>query len=459
MQRDTKRRRVGDHAIVLGASLAGLANAAALAGRFDRVTVIERDTLPETVQLRRGVPQGRHAHLLLPGGLQALTALLPGFDTSLRARGGHVIPSDEFRFYIGGGRLALRTDDMAICGATRPFLESVIRERVQAVAGVEFRDGCEIDGLAANSDGTRVTGVHLRSGTTPELLEGELVVDTTGRGSRCPHWLTALGFPEVAVNRLDVDVRYTTRLFRRDPADLDGCRHVVIAADPGVRRGGLIIAVEGDRWLITMVGLQGERPPTDLPGFIDYAASLPRGELEEISSRAEPIGDAATGVFGSYLRHRYDRLRNLPAGFAVSGDAVCSFNPVYAQGMGVACLEAQALGEVLDRHGLDRVGVRLLRRTKPLVEGAWSLSTGSDLADPAVDGPRPLSWRLITAYLNRAIPVAHHDPAVAHAVFSVNALIDPPPRLMRPAIAARVLGRRRRGVEHKAPDDEPVPVR
>lgn len=457
MRRDNNRR-VGDHAIVLGASLAGLATAAALAERFDKVTVLERDTLPDTVQQRRGVPQGRHAHLLLPGGLQALTALLRDFGPDLLARGGHVIPSDELRFYLGG-RLALRTGDMAVCGATRPFLESVVRERVRTLPGVAFRDGCKVEGLTATADGAQVTGVRLDSGGTAEALEGKLVVDTTGRGSRSPHWLTELGYPEVAVDRMDVGVRYTTRLFRRDPADLDGCRHVVIAAEPGGRRAGLILAVENDRWLITMVGMQGEHAPTDLAGFIDYAESLPERELAEVASRAEPVGDAATGTFGSYLRHRYDRLRSLPAGFAVAGDAVCSFNPVYAQGMSVACIEARVLGEVLDRHGLDRVGMRVLRRTKAVIDGAWSLSTGSDLADPAVNGPRPLSWRLITAYLNRVMPVAHHDPAVAHAVFSVNALVDLPPRLMRPAIAARVLMPRRRRVQRHSPDQDPAAVR
>ncbi|HEX6195957.1 MAG TPA: hypothetical protein VFZ37_08605 [Jiangellaceae bacterium] len=440
---NNSRRRVGDHAIVLGASLAGLATAAALAERFDRVTVIERDALPETVQLRRGVPQGRHAHLLLSGGLRALAALLPGFEKDLQARGGHVIPSDELRFYLGGGRLDVRTADMAVCGATRPFLEHVVRERVRSLDGVEFRDGCPVDGLATNENATRVTGVRIRTGDLPDVVAGDLVVDTTGRGSRSPHWLTELGYPEVAVERMNVSVRYTTRLFRRDPEDLDGCRHVVVAPGPGGRRGGLIIAVEDDRWLITLVGTEGERAPKDLPGFIDYAASLPLPELAEVASRAEPIGDAATGTFSSYLRHRYDKLSKLPAGFAVLGDAVCSLNPAYGQGMSVACLEAQTLGEVLDRYGLDRIGPRVLRRTKAVVDGAWSLSTGSDLADPAVEGPRPLSWRLISAYLNRVMPVAYHDPAVAHALFSVNALIDPPPRLMRPAIAARALTRRR----------------
>jgi len=458
MTHNNGNQRVGDHAIVLGASLAGLATAATLAGRFDRVTIIERDTLPAIGQQRRGVPQGRHAHLLLPAGFQALTTVVPGFEADLRARGGHVIPSDEFRFYLNGVRLALQTDELAICGATRPLLEGVVREQVRSVPNVEFREGTEVIELVATRDGSQVTGVRVRNGQASEVLDAALVADMTGRGSRTPHWLAELGYPEVGEDRMDVAVRYTTRLFRRNTADLDGCRHVVIAAKPGERRAGLILAVEDGRWLVTMVGLNGQRPPTDLPGFVDYAGSLPQNELHEVVSRAMPIGDAATGTFGSYLRQRYDRMAKLPAGFVVSGDAVCSFNPVYAQGMSVAFVAAQVLGEVLDQHGMDRVGRRLLRRTKALVDGAWALATGGDLVDPAVDGPRPLSWRLINGYLDRLVPIAHHDPVVAEAVFRVNALLDPPQRLMRPSIAARVLTRLRGHAELATTDDDPAPV-
>ena len=67
--------KIGDHAVVVGASMAGLLAARVLAGTYRRVTVIERDPLPDSGSQRKGVPQGRHAHGLLPRGAQIL--LLP----------------------------------------------------------------------------------------------------------------------------------------------------------------------------------------------------------------------------------------------------------------------------------------------------------------------------------------------------------------------------------------------
>lgn len=449
--------RRGSHAVVLGASLAGLAHAVPLAERFDRVTVVERDVLPDGPEQRRGVPQGRHIHLLVPGGVERLEQLLPGVLGEMSARGAHVIHAPEWRLHMAGGRLNLTDADLRITGATRPLIEGAVRDRVLALDGVELLDGWVARDLAATDDRERVTGVRLRSVVAPDeqrTLAADLVVDTTGRGSSSPRWLADLGYAPPQQERLTIDVHYTTRLFHRDPADLDGCRHVLVDPPPDEGRGGVALAVERDRWLVTLVGMTGQRPPADLGGFTDYAAGLWTGDLHGIVEGAEPVGDASRGAFPAFSRHRYDRLRRLPERYAVSGDAVCSFDPRFGQGMTVAITEALELGRVLDRHGLDRVGQRLLSAAQPTVQDAWDLATGSDLANPEVDGPRPLPWRLTNGYLQRLIPVAHHDPEVAALLLRVIGLLARPQELMHPRMAARVLrGSRRRGrpVESGAP--------
>ncbi|MGY1828108.1 FAD-dependent oxidoreductase [Blastococcus sp. SYSU DS0541] len=443
---------LGEHAIVLGAGMAGLVHAVPLARRFRRVTLVERDRLPDGREDRRGVPQGQHIHLLVPGGLSRLEELLPGIVDDLTAAGAHVIEAPEWRFHMGGGRLDLTGTDFRITGATRPLIEGVVRDRVRALAGVEVLDGWAARGLAADAERTRVTGVRLRSQADPaeeRTLDADLVVDTTGRGSASPRWLAELGYPPPAEERLKVDVHYTTRVFRRDPAVLDGDRNVLVDVPPDGRRGGAALAVEGGKWIVTLIGMLGERPPADLPGFADYAAGLWNRDLARIVEGAEPVGDAARVAFPSFSRHRYDRLRGLPEGFLVAGDAVCSFDPRFGQGMTVAIIEAVQLGRALDARGLDGVGLRTLSAARPAVQDAWDLATGSDLAHPEVDGPRPASWRLTTAYLQRLVPAAHRDPVVAAAFIRVIGMLARPQELMRPHLVARVLlgSRRRTGRE------------
>jgi 2-polyprenyl-6-methoxyphenol hydroxylase-like FAD-dependent oxidoreductase len=438
----TGRAHVGEHAVVLGDSLAGLAVAVVLAERFDTVTIIDRDVLPPPGVHRNGVPQGRHTHLLLPGGLRALAELLPGIVDDLEGHGAQIIDAPEFRFYLAGGRLALSDPSLSVCGATRPLLEGVMRRRVRGLPNVCAVERTRADGLVADPGGAQVTGVRVRSPAgsgDDRIVDATLTVDATGRRSRGPRWLAELGYPAPDEESLHVGVHYTTRLFRRDPADLGGCRHVQVAIPPGGRHGGVALAVEADRWLVTLVGILGERPPADLEEFVEHTGALWKDDLHAIVARAEPIGDAAIGAFPAYLRRRYDRLREFPGGYVVTGDAVCSLNPVYAQGMSVAIREAQALGEVLDRHGLDRVGQRFFKRARPLVDSAWQIATGADLGEPAVEGRRTAGWRVVNRYVNRLLTVAHRDPLVADAFLRVSAMVAPPQHLLRPRIASRVL--------------------
>lgn len=433
----------GDHAVVLGASMAGLTHAVSLAERFGRVTIVDRDLVPDGPDGRRGVPQGPHVHLLVPGGMDRLERLLPGVLADLTDRGAHLIGSPDWRFLMGGGRLALQDPTLRITGATRPLIEATVRDRVLALDGVELLDGWVARGLTATDDRTRVTGVRLRSVADPDavrILDADLVVDTTGRGSAAPRWLAELGYSPPEEDRLTVDVHYVSRRFRRDPRDLDGCGNVLVDVPPGSSRGGVALAVEHDRWLVSLVGMVGERPPADLPGFAAYAASLWADDLHEIVDGAPPVGEAAHHAFPAFSWHRYDALPALPDRFVVSGDAVCSFDPRFGQGMTVALSEAVELGRVLDEHGLDRVGERLLAAALPTVQDAWDLATGSDLAHPEVDGPRTPAWEQTSAYLQQLLPVAHRDPEVAAAFIRVVGMLDRPATLMHPDVQRRVLG-------------------
>jgi 2-polyprenyl-6-methoxyphenol hydroxylase-like FAD-dependent oxidoreductase len=237
-------RRIGDRAVVLGASLAGLLAARVLVDAYAHVTVIDRDQLPETSMHRRGIPHGRHVHALLARGQQALEELLPGLTAELVAHGapaGDVLANA--RWYLSGHRLRqAHTGLVALC-ASRPFLEGHVRARVRALPNVEFLDSCDVVGLAATPDGRRVTGVRMlrrADGSAEEELVGaDLVVDATGRGSRTPVWLQALGYARPAEEQVRIGLGYATRTYRLPPDVLGGDLGVLHDARASTGRSAL----------------------------------------------------------------------------------------------------------------------------------------------------------------------------------------------------------------------------
>ncbi|MFD6452930.1 FAD-dependent oxidoreductase, partial [Nocardia sp. NPDC060220] len=163
--------RRGEHAVVLGASMAGLLAARVLSDSYDRVTVVERDRLDGQYAPRRGVPQGKHVHALLPSGSQALERLFPGLLDELVRAGTKVIEDyTDFYFSIGGNRLSAAVQpDVTTYLPTRPHLEGRVRDRVRVLPNLRFADGNDVVGLVA--DEAAVTGVRIISRTAGSAEE------------------------------------------------------------------------------------------------------------------------------------------------------------------------------------------------------------------------------------------------------------------------------------------------
>jgi len=434
--------RSGNHAIVLGGSIAGLLAARVLADAYPQVTVVDRDELVPGSEPRRGAPQGRHIHALLARGQQVLEQLFPGLTAELAAHGAPIGDAlGDARLLFGGHRLSRAATGLVAVSASRPLLEDRVRNRVRTLRGVRFAPPSKVVGLRSSANRRRVTGVRVlrRSpGSAEEVLDADLVVDATGRGSRAPAWLEALGFDRPEEDRVRVDVGYATRRYLLSSDALDGDLACVNGPTPDQPRGGALTRLEGDVWMLTLFGLLGDHPPTDPSGFGAFARSLRFPDLHDAVRTAEPIGDPVAFRFPAHIRRRYERMRHFPEGFLVMGDAVCSFNPIYGQGMTVAALQALALRHHL-RPGAGPRSRRVLRSIARVIDAPWELAVGADLALPGVKGRRSLKLRMASAYVNRLQIAAARDTTVAQAFVRVTGLVDRPEALLRPGIALRVM--------------------
>lgn len=422
-----------DNVIIIGGSIAGLLAAAALSRVARHITIIDRDTLPERDAHRKGSAQSHHAHGLLAKGREVMEDLLPGLTGELVAKGG--ISGDlqsGSRWINNGHRLAPAPSGLLGLLASRPMLEGQIRRRVSAVYGVTVEDELSVQHLIAHEG--RVAGVKLADGRS---MYADLVVDASGRGSRTPTWLMDLGFAPPYEERVTIDLRYATREFRRRRSDLGGDLMIITTPTPEHPRAGVALAVEGDRWVVTQGGYNGETPPLDLPGFIEHATTLAAPDLHELLVTAEPIGEPRSYHTPASVRRRYERLTDLPSGLIVMGDAVCAFNPMYGQGMTVAATEAAALLEWA-RAGGQRPQA-FYKRISGLIDAPWDIVVGGDLRLPGVEGELTPRIRMVNAYLERFHVAAAHDPELGRRFLRVANLMDPPPALLSPSTLVRVL--------------------
>lgn len=432
-----------DRAVVLGGSMGGLLAAHALADAYDQVTVIERDTVPDGPLPRRGVPQGRHTHALLAGGQAALEEMLPGITSELAAEGAPVgDTTGDSRLYFGGHRFVASPGGMSLVSVTRPRLEAAVRRRVAARDNVELAPPADVVGLESADDGRRVTGaraVPRAEGSGEEVIPADLVVDATGRGSQLPRWLDDMGVGAPPEEKVIVDITYATRRYRLDEDVLDGALACIEGPTPEVPCGGGLSRVEDGVWLATLGGYGADAPPADPEGFEAFARALPFPDIADALADGEPIDEPMRFRFPAGVRRRYDRIGRFPDRLVPIGDAVCSLNPLYGQGMSVAALQARTLRRQLVERG--RSSVAAARAVARVVDDAWRMSSGADLTIPGVQGRRTRADAVMGRYVARVQRAAATDPSVARAFMRVAGLVDRPTALLRPAVVATVMRR------------------
>ena len=453
------------HAIVIGGSIAGLTAARVLTDYCERVTIIERDVAPEASQFRRGVPQARHPHILLKGGELVLEELFPGLRQELFDGGALPINMGfEMEWFFQGQWREKYSSPMVNVACSRPLLESAIHARLEAHPKVTFIQENEVVGLLLDESKTHVAGVRTRSRISQTIsdLQASLVVDASGRDSETPRWLEELGFPVPTETSVTSKPGYATRIYAI-PKDFPGTWKAIYIqpSAPKHTRGAVIVAMEGNRWHVTMCGMAGDYPPTTEESFLEFAKSLPDQRIYAAIKDATPLSPVWSFRRGENRLRHYDQLDRYLEGFLVFGDAVYALNPVYGQGMTVAALGAMAMNRCLqEQHNaspdgnLDGLAKSFQKRLAAVIAGPWQMATGEDRRWNVDENITPPDFptRMLQNYMVKLLRVALIDRSVSEAFFKVQQMTAPPTLFFRPDILWKVLTRRLPAVK-----DHPIP--
>ena len=431
-------------AAVVGGSVAGLLAARVLSSAFERVLLFERDDL-SAAGPRKGVPQAHHSHVLLGAGSAALDRLFPGLFSAIAEAGGLHVDQAQYNNWYHFGRWKRRFES-GIFGhlQSRVLLEAELRKRVLALPNVHVRQAA-IDNIAWPSG-------------KPELAIGaervgvDFLVDASGRGSKLPEQFLAAGFERPREDTVVVDVMYTSA--RYSSAQKRNWLGILLyPTPPNDRRAGAVLPLEKGEVIVSLFGWCGERAGYDDASFRAFAESLPQPEIADFLAGATRLTDFHRYHYREARLRHYTSLARRPSRTIAMGDALCSVDPVFGQGMTVAALSAEVLEQCL-RESADDPSAAFWARVATAYRTAWELSTTEDFRYPEVSGQRPFGTRLAHWYTAQIHRLTASDDDVYRRFSRVMHLMSPPSHLFHPNVVRKVL---LQTLHRGAADAEPRP--
>ena len=431
-----------DHAVVIGASLAGLAAAKVLSGYVSQVTILEREELPPRPDFRAGIPQGRHFHTLLRRGLDVFETLYPGFRADLVAAGAQeIVWGRDVRWYHFGGIKAVHDrSTFSSISASRLLYEHVARTRVAAVPNITIVSKATAREVLLDERKSRVRGIRFHSDQHgPTTIGCSFVVDASGRASRLPQWLADHGLGSPQEVTVDAFLGYTSRVYRGSGKTFPW-KAVFHHPTPRNPRLGLMARIEDDLIIASLAGRQRDYPPADEQGFLEFAATLELAEFQQVIRECEPVGAIHSFRRTQNRRFRYESMPSLPQGLLAIGDSVCAFNPIYGQGMSTAAIAAQVLDRVLGERGPvpEATGTYFARLARALAV-PWLLATLEDFRHPQTEGRRPVAADWIRRYIDKFIALTATDTDAYDTLLEVFHMTRSPTALARPALLSKTL--------------------
>lgn len=441
-----------DHAVVIGGSMAGLLAGRSLANHFRRVTIIERDFFPLPAAPRPGLPQSRFLHVLLKRGQLILEDFFPGLTEELIAAGAPQLQGTDLALYLSIGKAAPYPDGLHSLSFSRDLLDWTVRRRLSGFQAVQFLQGGTVTQLLPNADSTGVSGVVVRrrkqdmpNHIYEEQIEADFVVDASGKGSHAPQWLCRIGYEPPTETVVNAHIWYAHRMYQRPvqiPTDWQAL--LIQATPPTHTRMGILFPVEGNRWMVGLGGGSHDHPPNDLEGYLEFARSLPTPELYNAIKNATPLSDIHHYSGNENRLRAYDRMRRYPENFVVMGHAACAFNPVYAQGMTTAALEAQVLDRQFSRARQPWISRNLAQHIQQQLAQVqatpWMMAISQDYRYPQVQSQQPMPMmQLLNWYQDQIWQLLPQSPEVHRTMMAVIHMLKPPIAMFSPPMLWYVL--------------------
>jgi 2-polyprenyl-6-methoxyphenol hydroxylase-like FAD-dependent oxidoreductase len=439
-------KQIGRHAIVVGAGMGGLTAASAVSAYFERVTVLDRDALPEKPEWRPGTPQARHTHVLLDGGQKALSELLPQVEQDIERAGAVKVLAglDIMLERPGFDPFPQRDLGFETFSMSRPILEFTVRRRLEQEGNITLRSRCRVGELISAPGRKNVVAVRCENAEgRVETIPADLVVDASGRAVLTLAYLESIGVAKPDETQIGIDQAYSTSIFEIPtlaPRSWKAILH--LPTPPHSSRGAFIFPIEHNRWIVTLGGNHGDAPPGDIDDFMAFAKALRTATVYNAITSARRSGEIARFTLTASVRRHFDRLEQFPSGLIPIADSLCGFNPVFGQGMSVAWQEACLLSRLLaSRNGipdpLESLATAFFAEVQSLLEAPWATAV-SDFAYPKTRGDRPQDLAKRLQYAGALTRLAAEDASVHKIVVEVTNLLRPQSALSESPLAARV---------------------
>ncbi|MBT2680948.1 FAD-dependent monooxygenase [Bacillus sp. ISL-35] len=435
------KKEAANRAVVVGNGMAGKLAARVLSEFFDEVIVIEKDKNQKDAFARKGAPQGKQGHVLLKSGEEILEELFPGLLKELSQKGATLSDfAGDLTWSHHGSHKVRFESKVSISQQSRPLLEWSIQKRLETLPNIVFRYSCKVQNLLYRNNEVDRVVIEEQNGNVTEI-SADLIIDASGAAALHTKWLKDSGFRMPAKTEIKVDLFYASMVYRKlSSKTRDWHSLLSYPAPPLLNRGGTISPLEENHMLVTLIGYGEKNVPTDRDSFLQYSKTLDEPDFFE-AIKAGLLRSETVQVyrFPSMRRFHFERQNNAPSGLLVIGDAFCRVDPVFAQGMSLAAMEAKALRTLLSK-GLSKKDLtkKFHRKVSRIVDMPWLIALTEDFRFSTTRGYKPAGLPFLQWFVKKVSLACSHDEKVYAQFIRVLHLKSHPVSLAKPSLLARI---------------------